>query len=113
MADFDDALVGTAAAFTDVFAEAVTYKPYGGTPRAIYAIVTRQQPGPIGDAPHGHSPFLKLDVENSAVTGISSGEVDCGKDLVSLPVRIGDAAQDRRITDILFQDAGRVVYEVR
>ena len=113
MSTFDDALIATAAAFTDVFAETITYKPNGGAERSIEAIVTREPAAQVPGAPHGYGPLLKIDVENSATTGISANEIDIGLDLVSVAVRIGDTAQDRSFAGILSQDVGRVIYEVR
>jgi len=112
MGDFEDALVATAPAFTDIFGETITYKPNGGAARQIKAIVTRDPPAPLPDAPHGHTPNLVIDVENSAVTGISTAEIDVGLDLVNVAVRIGQAAQDRAFAGIISQDAGRAVYGV-
>ncbi len=110
---FDTALIATAGAFSTTFAETIVYKPKAGGTRSIQAIVSRDPPAAMGDAPHGKSPTLMLDVENDSTTGISSDEVDTGGDLVTVAVRIGDSAQDRRITGIISQDAGRVTYGVR
>jgi len=112
MSTFDDALIATAAAFTDVFAETITYKPNGGAERSIEAIVTRNPPAPLPAAPHGHAPNMIIDVENSATTGISTAEIDIGLDLVSVAERIGGTVKDRTFAGIITQDAGRVAYGV-
>lgn len=113
MATFDEALIATASAFSDMFGETITYKPKAGGSREIQAIVTRREVAGIGDAPHGHTGDLEIDVENDATSGISADEVDKGGDLVNLRVRIGEAARDRRIAGIISQDAGRIVLAVR
>ena len=112
MGEFDDALIATAPAFTDTFAETITYKPNGSDPREIEAIVTRDPPAPLPDAPHGHAPKMLIDVENSDETGISTDEIDIGLDLVSVAVRVGKDAQNRSFAGIVSQDAGRVIYGV-
>jgi len=110
---FDTALENTAAAFTTTFAETIVYKPLVGDERSIEAIVTRHPTAQLPAAPHGYGPEASIDVENNAATGISTSEVDCGKDLVSFPRRIDGAARDWRIPTIISQDAGRVCYECR
>ena len=113
MGVFDDCLVATASAFTDVFAETVTYKPSVGDAREIEAIVVREPAEKTPGMPHGLGPKLKIDVENDSTTGISTDEINTGGDLVNLSVRIGESAQDRAIVGIESQDAGRAIYEVR
>jgi len=80
---------------------------------AINAIVNRRQPAGIGGAPKGNAPLAEIAVDNDSVTGIASSEIDLGKDLINLPVRIGETAQDRRITKILSMDSGMMRLEVR
>lgn len=107
-------LAAESAIFIDnLGAEAITYLPAAGGSRAIDALINREQPAETGDAPQGHAPLLTIVVINSATTGISSDEVDCGGDKVNLPVRLGETAQQRRITGIISQDSGMVKLEVR
>jgi len=80
--------------------------------RSINAIVNRRQPAGTG-APHGNAPLLEIQVDNDSITGISSDEINLGQDLINLPVRIGETAQDRRITKILSMDSGMMKLEVR
>jgi len=80
--------------------------------RTISAIVNRRQPAGIG-ASHGNAPLLEITVANDSTDGISSDEINLGQNLVSLPVRIGEAAQDRRIAKILGMDSGMMKLEVR
>jgi len=109
---FDTALIATAGAFSTMFGETVVYKPLGGDERSIQAIVTRPGLGPVGGGEDGDTELTTINVENDATTGISTAEVDTGGDKVSLPTRIGNAAEDRPIGPIISQDAGRVTYEV-
>jgi len=93
--------------------EEITYLPAGGGSRTIDAIVNRDQPTELGDAPHGHAPLAVIVVRNDATAGISSAEVDTGGDQVRLAVRLGKDPQDRRITKIISQDSGMMQLEVR
>ena len=111
--EFDQALIDTAAEFTDTFAESVTYYPKAGGSRAISAVVTRQQPAEVDGAPHGHAPKLSVHVINDATTGISSAELDTGGDEINVAVRTGDTATRRRITKIISIDAGMMELELR
>lgn len=114
MLAYGEILDNTASDFLDILGkETVTYLPFGGDSRSISAIVNRNQPAELGDAPHGHAPLLTMAVQNDAASGISSAEINTGKDKVKLPVRIGQTAQERLITKILSQDAGMMKLEVR
>lgn len=87
-------------------AEQVTYKPKAGGTRSIWAIIERGRVEGLGNAPHGTSRKLVMNVNNDSTLGIASDEVDCGGDLVAVAVRLGASAQDRPITEILNQDTG-------
>jgi len=80
--------------------------------RSINAIVNRRQPAQISGQ-QGNAPLLEITVANDSSIGISSDEINLGQDLISLPVRIGEAAQDRRIAKILGMDSGMMKLEVR
>lgn len=97
------------------FGEAVTYKPSGGDNRSISAVIERGTLAKLdgGQAYAANGPEMVIRVVNDATTGITAAEVNTGKDLVSLPVRIGQSATDRLITKILAQDDGQLVLEVR
>ena len=83
------------------------------TERQITALVNRQPVDDLGDMPKGTAPRLTINVRNDATYGISSSEIDLGRDKVSVPVRIGEAAQERKLSKILSQDAGMMVVELR
>ena len=83
------------------------------TEREITALVTRQPVEGLGDMPAGTSPRLTINVRNSATSGISSSEIDLGRDKVSVAVRIGETAQERKLAKLISQDAGMMVLEVR
>jgi len=111
--EFDDVLIATAAEFLERFGETVTYVPYGGDVREITAIVDREPLAPVPGIDSGHSDMLTVTVANSSVSGISSDEIDTGKDKISLPVRYGEAAVQKRLPKIISQDAGMLILEVR
>jgi len=83
------------------------------TKRQITALVNRQPVDDLGDAPVGTAPRLTVNVRNNATYGISSSEIDLGRDKVLVPVRLGEAAQKRKLSKILSQDAGMMVVELR
>ena len=82
------------------------------TDREISALVTRPGVAEIKAAPHGHGPRLFIKVANDADIGISSSEINIGKDKVTLPVIVGEAAQELRIVGILRHDAGMMTLEL-
>lgn len=83
------------------------------TEREIEALISRQPVDDLGDMPVGTSPRLLINVRNDSTYGISSSEIDLGKDLVSLPVRLGEVAQEWKISKLISQDAGMMVLELR
>ena len=83
------------------------------TERQITALVNRQPVDDLGDAPVGTAPRLIVNIRNDATYGISSSEIDLGRDKVLVPVRLGEAAQKRKLSKILSQDAGMMVVELR
>jgi hypothetical protein len=109
---FDQELTEITPEYLSTFGETVTYYPAAGGSRGISAIVERDGPAKLDDAPHGVSDKLIIQVANDATTGISSDEVNTMKDIVKVAVRIGDTAQDKLITDILSQDAGMMRLEL-
>lgn len=111
--EFDQELIDSAADMVDTCGESVTYYPKAGGSRAITAIVNRGQPGSLDGAPHGVSPRLIIYVANDSTTGISSDEIDIGGDELKVAVRIGETAQNRRITKIATMDAGMMELELR
>lgn len=110
----DEMLAGTANDFLAEFGEPVTYKPKGGGSRSILAIIDRNPPAEIPGMPAGaHSSMMIATVANDETDGIGSSEVNCGGDKVELSVRIGETAVEKRITQILNQDAGMMYLAVR
>ena len=103
-------LTGTAAAMA---ADGVIRQLSGAVERSIMALVDREQPAALGNAPYGHAPLAAITVVNSATKGISSTEVDCGRSKVRLPVDIGRTPQVRHITAIVEHDPGLMRLEVR
>lgn len=112
MSEFGDELIATRADHLAVFGETVTYKPDGGSPRQITAVVHRGRPDLVGL--DGVSPLLTVHVQNDDTDGISSDEIDIGAgDAITVAERIGETARDHRITKILQQDEGMLELELR
>ena len=101
------------------FAEAVTYYPhrfYGAalrSPRAINAVVFREQIASLTEDVETVLPVYEVHVANDSVTGISSNEIDTGGDQIELPSRDGKTAEKKTITRIVTQDHGMLVLECR
>lgn len=90
----------------------VLEKSRSSVSRQILALVNRQPIAKLEGAPHGHSPRLVIEVANSSVSGISSGEINVGRDKVELVVALNETPQELRITEILSHDAGMMRLEV-
>lgn len=76
-----------------VCGESVTYKPSGGSDRAISAIIVRNPPEQV-DNPGGRTRANKLSirVKNNATDGIASTEIDTGGDRINVAPRYGGTA---------------------
>jgi hypothetical protein len=90
----------------------IIYEPFGQAERTINALITYLDPSQIG-APQGISPKLQISVLNNSQYGVLSTELDTGKDWVRVPLRVADSLSRRRISQIVSQDAGMLVLEVR
>ena len=109
-------------AFLHVWGEPIHYLPgstgagvttTAGVGRAITAVVERQVRGPVPEAGDVMRPSLMVYVANSAVTGISLAELDKGKDLLTIPYKVGGTPEAWHISRIAAQDEGMIVLEVR
>lgn len=105
---------------TSDFAEDVVYKPRlknretRAAARPIKAVVIREQiVGVDQDNNETVAPMFEVHVCNSATLGISSVELDCGGDKISLAVRNGMPATDRAIVRLVSIDDGMLVLECR
>ena len=110
---FDDQTETDASVFLDTFGETVTYYPSGGGTRSIDAVVSRDPIGRLDGAPHGKTQHIVVSVANDSSIGISSSEIDTGKDKIELVYRIGETAQQRVITKIVSIDHGMMHLELR
>jgi hypothetical protein len=91
------------------FGESITYLPNGGGERPIQAIVDRDPPAILDAAGNAVVPQFIVRVSNSCRSGISSRELDTGKDQLRFTKRIGEAIPvSLSIGMILSQDAGVV-----
>ncbi len=91
----------------DQFGESITYWPYGGGRRVIRAIVTRNPPAIVDAAGNARLPTFNIEVLNSCRSGISSREVDIGKDEIEMVLHVGDTIPQRfSMMTLLSQNAG-------
>lgn len=93
------------------FGESITYLPYGGGRRQILAIVERNPPAILDASGNAVMPTATIRVLNSCRSGISSSEVDIGKDEIEMILKVGQTvpkrmslmtmqAQDSGVTDL-------------
>ncbi len=113
MSQADDWGIEEVDKFLEMFGEPVTYHPDGGDPREIQAIVIRQQIEGLDVLPHGNAPMTKMFIANDSAKGISSDEIDLGGDKIEYEYRIGNAAQQCRITEITETAYDWLVLEIR
>jgi len=84
--------------------EDIVYTPLGGVARTIKAIVVREVPDIIPNAPRGMTERLMIYVRNSATAGISSASLDVGGDTVTVSRRVGETA---RVFGVLLPGDGK------
>jgi hypothetical protein len=93
----------------DNFGESITYWPYGGAAREIIAIVERSPPAIFDAAGNALLPTATVRVYNSATSGVSSKQVDIGKDEIEMAGKIGDTLTKRfGLMTMISQDSGVV-----
>lgn len=113
---FDDILADANDAFMDAFAEEVliVYRPAGGDPRNIMAIIDRSPPTPIEPGKKGVTYSLMISVRNDPQAGIDITAFDSGADTVDVPIEIGGGLVTRTFADDkIEQDGGMVMLKVR
>lgn len=108
---FDYELAAEASNFLTAFGCPIVYTPAGGSGRNIIAIIDRLEPGQLTN--NSNAPMTTISVANNSTSGISAAEIDTGGDKVTLAIRRGETAMQRRITSIISQDAGMMTLEVR
>ena len=110
---YDDILEAGSSVYLDEFSEDIIYLPAGGGSREIRGIVNREMPEDIPGAPHGNTPVLTVSTANDATAGISSSELNTGGDRITIDVRAGKVATNRKVTRLLAEDAGMIKVELR
>lgn len=97
---------------TDEFAESVTYYAGGtGSGRVIKAVIERDVQVITDQSIPALATFVT--VVNSSTLGISSTEIDTGRDKLGFEIRLGDtSAQTRQIVEVSDADDGMVRFEV-
>jgi len=102
-----------AAKFLTDFGETITYRPDGGKPRRITAIVERQDAEAEPAAGRTRQPGISIVVQNDCLAGISADEIDIGTDKVELALRVGGEQAQRALGEIISQDEGILTLRVR
>ena len=91
------------------FGEVVTYYPRDGSSgRQIRALVERDLPELVPGLGEITGQSIMVRVTNSSNTGISSDEVDTGGDEISVPLRVGQSAERRRVAQVVSDSGGMV-----
>ncbi len=89
----------------DEFAESITYTPKGGSPKTLSAIVNRQRLIPASETTGRIlTNQIEIIIANDSAYGVTS--INKGGDQVALPERIGEAAINWIVADVLDHDAG-------
>lgn len=87
------------------FAEAVTYTPKNGTPKAVAAVIDRKRISPSAeDVGRVLANQCEIYLSRDAVSGIPS--VNKGGDTISFPENIGGLSINWAVIDIIGQDEG-------
>jgi len=111
--DFESDLADNADELLTAFGETVYYLPNGGGSREILGIIDYEGVSALSGTPFGTGPAINVTVKNDDTDGISTSEIDIGKDLITISTRIGKATENRRLVSIISEDAGMVTLEVR
>lgn len=89
------------------FGESITYCPHRGAVRSIDAIVDREPAAVLDAAGNAVLPTLTVRVYNSTTSGISSAEINVGRDELMLPLKVNDSGTHRfSVMTLVSQDAG-------
>lgn len=105
---------------TDEFAETITYLPHrdpgqaARSDRSVAAVVIRNQYDALSeDGGEVVVSMWEVHVANNVTEGITSAEINVGRDRLSFPPRDGKTATTRTITKLTTQDHGMLVLECR
>lgn len=108
-----DRLVDDVLAILPDLGEPVVYRPASGAPRTIHALVERLPPEDYADV-EVPGPVVRITVANHHIYGISSAELDTGRDVVDVAVRAGERPVARPIAGLVGPHArGALTLEVR
>lgn len=106
---FNDVLQDDAAGFLELGGEDVVYRPRGGTPRTITALVDRPQPVYVGSGQNVIARKLSITVANDATTGVDAATLDVTGDSFDVADKPGKARTTRKISgDVPTVDAGMI-----
>ena len=110
---FDDQFaVSAVPSLQAYFGESIVYKPRGGGSRSIVGMVDRTDRNLLDGTDRAMIPAFTITVANSATTGILSTEINTGGDAITVAIRYGGTAVDRRISKVLETNGSSVTFEV-
>lgn len=115
MSEFDDLLRDSVAPLVvSMFGDSVVYQPgNGGKRRTIEAVLERMMLEVVSETGTMLVPAVTVKVRNDAIHGISSKELDTGRDKIVLAVVYGDVPQPRQIARRMSDDGGFLVLLVQ
>ena len=94
------------------FGEAAEFRPEGGTPREILAVVDRGGAEDIGGPDRAKGLGFRVHVANHATAGVTPDELVPGRDAIVLAENVGGELVERRISKIVSQSAVKLVFEL-
>ena len=111
--EWDESMMLAADALLHEFGVGITYMRSGGDDRAIVGVVDYDTAQNMGAMPQGKGSVFTVMVKNHATEGVTPDELNTGKDKIKIPDRVGNAAIERKITQIIEQNEGFLTLEVR
>ena len=88
----------------EMSAATITYLPGSGSSRTIEAQISYLGPQPMDGLAGGSRPQFELLVKNNDTGGISSKEIDTGRDKAQVPLRMYRSVKTVRLVEVISQD---------
>lgn len=95
-----------------MYGEKIVYRPFGGIPRSITAIVNRDPPESLAGVPGAVAPRLTIEALDHPWEGIPAGTVLINGDKVDVRLKKGGPITTETVTNVIRDDAGSVEIEI-